>query len=444
MNTKWLLAILGCLAVSSIAALEGATFPYPYKRIDLDNGFRAYLIRAGGPGQIAYVTAVRTGSRDEWEPGRSGYAHFFEHMMFRGTKKYPDHSGVLTRIGADNNAFTSDDMTVYYVVASSESLAQVMDLEADRFKNLDYSEEDFRVEAGAVLGEFNQGRANPFLHLYEAVRGTAFTRHTYRHLTIGLEPDVRSMPEGYEYSRSFFRRYYRPENCVLLLVGDFDWDTAERMIREHYADWEPGYVPPKIQPEPEQREPRRKEVYFPGQTLPILSLNFKGPAWSAGDRTVIATSLLGELAFGESSEVYRRLVLEERKVQRLTADFEPPRDPGLLSVTATVPQQDRLPEIEEALLATAKRFQEEPCDANRLADTKKAFRYGFLMGLETAQQTAFSLLRFVVPTGGIEAVEDYFTTLEDVTPEDVQRAAQTYLRTERLTTVVLYPQEATR
>lgn len=442
MNTKWLFAVVALVTAFIAGAAEGATFPYPFKRVDLDNGFRAYLIRAGGPGQIAYVTVVRTGSRDEWEPGRSGYAHFFEHMMFRGTKKYPDYNRILTQIGADHNAFTSDDMTVYYVVASSESLPQVMDLEADRFKNLDYSESDFRVEAGAVLGEFNQGRANPFLHLYEAIRGTAFTRHTYRHLTIGLEPDVRSMPEGFAYSRSFFRRYYRPENCVLLLVGDFDWEEAERLIRQHYADWEPGYVPPKIQPEPEQKEPRRKEVFFPGQTVPALALNFKGPAWSATDRTVVAARLLGELAYGENSEVYRRLVLEERKVQRLMADFEPPRDPGLLGVIAMVPRQDQLSEVEEALLATAKRFREEPCDARRLADTKKAFRYGFLMGLETAQQTAFSLLEFVVATGGVEAVEDYFATLDAVTPEDVQRAAQTFLRPERLTTVVLYPQEA--
>jgi zinc protease len=178
------------MALCLTAANAASVFTFPFDRVELENGFRAYLIQVPGSGQIAYVTAVRTGSREEWEPGRSGYAHFFEHMMFRGTRKYPDFSGVLTRLGADHNAFTSSDMTVYYEVASASSLEQLMDLESDRFMNLDYAEPDFRTEAGAVLGEYNQGRANPFSFLNEALRNTAFDRHTYKHTTIGFEADV--------------------------------------------------------------------------------------------------------------------------------------------------------------------------------------------------------------------------------------------------------------
>ena len=434
---KPILGVLVAAAFLAVPAQATDIFPYPYHKLELDNGFKAYLIHAGAPGQIAYVTVVRTGSREEWEPGRTGYAHFFEHMMFRGTKKYPHYDTVLTSIGADNNAFTSNDMTVFYSVASSDSLEKLMDIESDRFMNLDYSEPDFRIEAGAILGEFNQGRANPYLYLAEKVHDTAFDRHTYKHLTIGLEADVRAMPEGYEYSRKFFQHYYRPENCVLLLVGDFDENRAEQLVRKYYASWKPGYVAPTIQPEPEQTAPREASVEFPGSSLPMLSINYKGPAWSATDREAVASQLLGELAFGENSAIYRKLVLNEQKVQNMSADFDLQRDPGLLAVTSMVPNPKDLQYVQDEVEKTAALYREQLCDEQKLEDTKKALRYGFLMNLETAQGIAFSLVGIVVPTGGIEAVNDYYATLESVTPQDVKAAADRYLVPNHRTIVIL-------
>lgn len=434
---KPILGVLLATALLAVPAQAADIFPYPYHKLELDNGFKAYLIDAGAPGQIAYVTVVRTGSREEWEPGRTGYAHFFEHMMFRGTKKYPDYSSVLTSIGADNNAFTSNDMTVFYTVASSDSLERVMDIESDRFMNLDYSEPDFRIEAGAILGEFNQGRANPYLYLAEKIHDTAFDRHTYKHLTIGLEADVRAMPEGYEYSRSFFQHYYRPENCVLLLVGDFDRNRAEQLIRKYYSSWKPGYVAPKIQPEPEQTSPREASVEFPGSALPTISINYKGPAWSAADRKAVASQLLGELAFGENSAIYRKLVLDEQKVQNMSANFGLQRDPSLLAVTCMVPDPKDLHYVQDAVEKTAAQYRDQLCDQKQLNDTKKALRYGFLMNLETAQGVAFSLIDVVVPTGGIEAVNDYYATLDSVTPQDIKAAAVQYLVPNHRTIVTL-------
>ncbi|MEJ2083910.1 MAG: pitrilysin family protein, partial [Acidobacteriota bacterium] len=382
---KPILGVLVAAAFLAVPAQATDIFPYPYHKLELDNGFKAYLIHAGAPGQIAYVTVVRTGSREEWEPGRTGYAHFFEHMMFRGTKKYPHYDTVLTSIGADNNAFTSNDMTVFYSVASSDSLEKLK------------------------------------------VHDTAFDRHTYKHLTIGLEADVRAMPEGYEYSRKFFQHYYRPENCVLLLVGDFDENRAEQLVRKYYASWKPGYVAPTIQPEPEQTAPREASVEFPGSSLPMLSINYKGPAWSATDREAVASQLLGELAFGENSAIYRKLVLNEQKVQNMSADFDLQRDPGLLAVTSMVPNPKDLQYVQDEVEKTAALYREQLCDEQKLEDTKKALRYGFLMNLETAQGIAFSLVGIVVPTGGIEAVNDYYATLESVTPQDVKAAADRYL-----------------
>ncbi|MDX1673919.1 MAG: pitrilysin family protein, partial [Longimicrobiales bacterium] len=310
--TLGLLAGLGAAACGPPADQEDAIFPYDYEKVVLDNGFTAYLIDGGAPDQIAYVSMVRTGARDEVEEGRTGYAHFFEHMMFRGTEKYPNYDEVTASMGAARNAFTSSDMTVYYLVVASDYLEQVMDLESDRFRNLAYDEAEFRTEAGAILGEYSQGKLSPFRYLDEAVRATAFDVHTYEHTTIGFEEDIRAMPEGYEYSLSFYDRFYRPENVVLVLAGDFDTDRARELVEEYYGDWEPGYVAPEIQPEPEQMAARDSVVEYPARTLPILSINYKAPAWSATDTMAVALEVLGRAAFGSNSDLYRELVIDER------------------------------------------------------------------------------------------------------------------------------------
>lgn len=437
---KWTAAILLTIAVSSsIMAQSDKIFPYPYRLVELDNGFKAYFIDTGPSGQIAYVTVVRTGSREEVEPGRSGYAHFFEHMMFRGTDKYPDYSKITVSLGASRNAFTSSDQTVYYLVTANNALEQVMDLESDRFMRLNYSEADFRRQAVPVLGEFNQGRANPFRFLFEQIRLNAFDKHTYRHTTIGFEEDVRAMPEGFEYSREFFKRFYRPENCVLLLAGDFDDAKAEELLRKYYGDWEPGYQEPNIEPEPEQTAPREAVVEFPGRTSPILSVNYKGPAWSADDRTAVAAIILGRLAFGQNSEIFKKLVLDESLVQFISPSFGLQRDPYLLGIYSRLNPGTDIETIKAEVAATVTRFRESLCDEAQLADTKSAMKYEFLGSMENPQGTAFALLPFVVNTGTVEAVDNFYNTLMAVTPEDVQRAAQTYLTEARRTTVTLVP-----
>lgn len=416
-------------------------FPFETRHVELDNGFNAYLVDAGAPGQIAYVSMVRTGARDEVEEGRTGYAHFFEHMMFRGTETYPNYDAVTSKMGAARNAFTSNDMTVYYLVAASEYLEEIVDLESDRFQNLSYSEPDFRTEAGAILGEYQQSALNPFSFLDQHLRAEAFHVHTYGHQTIGYEEDVRGMPEGYEYSLSFFDRFYRPENVVLVIAGDFDFEEAESLVREYYGGWEPGYVPPAIEPEPEQTEPREITVEYPGRTLPVLSVNYKGPAWSATDRLAVATEVLGSVAFGSNSDLYRKLVIQEGRVQYLTAGFGLPRDPGLLTISTMVNDPADVEAVREEIRATVERFRSELVDPRLLSDTKSNMKYSFLMGLETGQQVAFSLIPFIINTGAIEAVGDYYATLESVTAEDVREAARTYLTEEGRTTATMIQAE---
>jgi zinc protease len=422
-------------------AQEGTIFPYDYEKVELDNGFTAYLINGGSPGQIAYVSMVRTGSRDEVEEGRSGYAHFFEHMMFRGTEKYPNYDQVTASMGAARNAFTSNDMTVYYLVVASDYLERVMDLESDRFRNLAYDEAEFRTEAGAILGEYSQSKLSPFRYLDEAVRATAFDVHTYRHTTIGFEEDIRAMPEGYEYSRSFYDRFYRPENVVLVVAGDFDTAETASLIEEYYGGWESGYAPPQIQEEPAQATARDSVVEYPARTLPILSINYKAPAWSPTDSAAVALEVLGRAAFGSNSDLYRDLVIENRRVQYLSAGFGLARDPGLVDLTTMVNDPTDVDAVESRILNEVERFRDELVDPDVLADTKSNMKYSFLMGLENAQDIAFSLIGFVINTGGLEAVESYYDTLDALTAEDLRAAARQYLVPAQRTTVTMIQAE---
>ena len=435
-------AVLACAALGAMgqpaAAQSGEDiFPFETRRFELDNGLNAYLIHAGSPGMLAYVSVVRTGAREEVEEGVTGFAHFFEHMMFRGTEKYPNYDGVTESFGANRNANTSQDRTFYYIVAGSEYLEQIVDLESDRFQNLSYAEPAFRTEAGAVLGEYQNNAYSAFSVLDRAVREKVFTTHTYRHQVIGFEADVRDMPNQYQYSLDFFRRFYRPENVVLMVVGDFDFDRAESLIREYYDGWEPGYVPPAVPVEPEQTAPRRDAVTYPGRTLPMLTLNWMAPAWSATDRQAVALELLGGIAFGPNSPIYRKLVIQERRLQALQGGFYLSRDPDFIQVLAMVTDPAEVEAIEAELLAEVERYKTELVDEKVLADTKSAARYGFLMGLEAHLNVANAVSRAVVNTGELEPINDYYRTLQSITPEDLRQAARSILIENRRTIVTL-------
>ena len=416
---------------------QAPVFPFPYERVELENGFRAYLIKAGAPGQIAYVSIVRTGSRDEVDKGKSGFAHFFEHMMFRGTEKYPDYDAETTKMGAFRNASTWADQTAYYIVANNEYLEKIIDIESDRFQNLKYSEADFRTEAGAILGEYQQGALDPQRWLGEKVRETVFKEHPYGHTVIGYEADVRAMPEAYEYSRTFYERFYRPENTVLVLAGDFDTEKARGLIRKYYSGWKPGYKAPAIPLEPPQTEARELTVRYPGRTLPIISVNYRAPAWDASSRDGVALEVFGQVAFGPNSALYRKLVIEERRVQSLFASFDRSRDPYLVSIQAMVNDPKDVEAIQDEIKKTILMHQRTTISQEQLAATKSNIKYGFLMGMETAQDVAFSVMQSVVNTGGIEAIEEYFDALDRVNASNVRDAGRRHLVETGRTTIIM-------
>ena len=161
--------------------MAGSIFPYTYTIETLPNGLKVIMIPMESPGLVSYYSVVRTGSRDEVEPGKTGFAHFFEHMMFRGTKKYPGpvRDSIVTSIGASGNAYTSDDITAYYYNFAAEDLERVIELEGDRFQNLHYEEGVFQTEAGAVYGEYRKNITSPFAVLSEKMKELAYDVHTY-------------------------------------------------------------------------------------------------------------------------------------------------------------------------------------------------------------------------------------------------------------------------
>ena len=178
-----LLAVAAALAVSNVASAE-PIFPFEAHEKSLENGLKAIVIPYDSPGVVTYLTLVRTGSRNEVEPGHSGFAHFFEHMMFRGTEAYPskEYNAELKRMGADSNGSTSDDWTRYYITGPSSEIDKIIEIESDRFLNLQYNEDDFRTESKAVLGEYNKNASNPFRAMNERHREPRIAAAIREHL----------------------------------------------------------------------------------------------------------------------------------------------------------------------------------------------------------------------------------------------------------------------
>jgi zinc protease len=436
---KTINAGLCLLLLAGSSAMAETILPYKVHTAVLPNGLKVITIPMESPGLVAYYSVVRTGSRDEVESGKSGFAHFFEHMMFRGTRKNPGpvYDSIVTSIGASANAFTSDDITAYHLNFAVEDLEKVIEVESDRFQNLHYELPAFQTESGAIYGEYSKGVTNPFEVLDERVRDLAFDVHTYKHTTIGFERDIKAMPEAYDYSLGFFKRFYRPENVVILVVGDVKPDAVLKLVRKYYSGWQKGYEPSSVQQEPPQKAERTGTVTYPGKTLPILDMAFKGDAFDPANTDFVAATVFGDLAFGETSDIYKKLYIQEQRVDELQASIPLQRDMPLFEIVARIKKDEDIPLIQDEVLKTVASFQTTPVDAQRLTGVKKRRRYEFLMNLDTPDRVAGRLAYFVAITGGIDAVDAYYTALAKVTPEDVMKAAKKYFVPERRTIVVL-------
>jgi zinc protease len=419
-------------------------FPYPVHQRILGNGLKLIVVPMPSEGLASYWSIVRTGSRDEVEKGVTGFAHFFEHMMFRGTEKLPGdaYDKIVNGMGADANAFTSNDITAYHLGVTKDDIATVAEIESDRFQNLKYDEGQFQTEAGAVYGEYRKGKTNPFEVLEEAIRDAAFDVHTYEHTTIGFEADIAAMPQQFGYSKTFFQRFYRPENVVILVAGDVEPGATFALLESKYGAWKKGYVAPKVAAEPEQSAERRIDVPFEGQTLPILQVGFKGERFLPKDRRMVAATLLEPLYFGETSELYEKLVLDEQRCQFVAASFGASRDPDLWSVYAMVKEPADVAAVEGEIWSAIQQAVREVPTEQQLDDARSRLKYGFLSGLATPSGVCESVAFQIALTGGLEWIDDFYATLATVTPEDVRAAAAHYLKSERSTVAALHAQDA--
>src|SRR4051794_23861658 len=239
--------LLGCAAIT-FAAQPQKIFPYAYTQEDLPSGLRLITVPTDYANIVAVYIVVQTGSRNEVEAGHTGFAHLFEHLMFRGTAQYPPekYNQTLNRIGAASNASTSDDHTVYHTTFSKEDLDTVLAMEADRFQHLKYAEPEFKTESLAVLGEYNKNSANPGNKLDEMLYDTAYDVHTYKHTAMGFLHDIQDMPNQYEYSLKFFDRYYRPEYTTILVVGDVKAKAVRPLVDKYWGAWKRGSYYPDI------------------------------------------------------------------------------------------------------------------------------------------------------------------------------------------------------
>ncbi|HSL84744.1 MAG TPA: pitrilysin family protein [Thermoanaerobaculia bacterium] len=434
-----LVALAGALPAAGQDSGAGDVFPYPVHRTVLDNGLQVVVVPYDSPGVVAYYSVVRTGSRQEVEPGHSGFAHFFEHMMFRGTETYSteEYNDALKAMGADSNAFTTDDWTNYYVVGPAAELEKIMELESDRFLNLEYTEPEFRTEAQAVLGEYNMNASNPFRALHERLRELAFEEHTYEHTTLGFLDDIKAMPGYYDYSLSFFDRFYRPENVIVLVVGDVEPERVASLARTYYGAWEPGYQPVEIATEPPQTERRVAEVPWPNPTRPHLTMGWHVPAFDTATVDTAALDLIGELLFSENAPLYKELVVEKQLVEFISGGAPFRRDPYIFTVTTRLRSEEAVGEVEATLARYLQGLKDAPVDRERLDRIKSHLRYDFALALDSAPSVAVIVAEFLNLTGDPESINRLYRQYQAVTPEDVQRVTREVFKESNQTVIRL-------
>jgi zinc protease len=438
MNKQSILIASLLLIISQ--AVSSQILPYPIKQKQLSNGLNIVTVPYASPGLAAFYIVVRAGSRDEIEKGKSGFAHFFEHMMFRGTEKYSSdqYSDIMKSTGASANANTSLDRTVYHMTGNAEKLETMFEIEADRFQNLKYSLQDFKTEAGAVKGEYTKNSASPYAQLREKIAETAFTKHTYAHTTMGYLDDIVDMPNQYDYSLEFFKRFYRPEYTTIVVVGDVTAQKVEQLAQKYFGNWQRGTYSSAIPAEPAQTETRYTHIQknnFP----PYLSLNYKSPAFSETNMDAAAIDVLNALVFSEKSSLYKKLVLDEQKVRSLSAGATSTRDPYLSAINASVVNAADLQYVKDEIVKALEQAKTKPENPNLLAETKSYLKYSFAMRNDTPTAIAQSLTFFIWLTGNPESVNTLYAMYDKVTAEDVIRVAKRYFTNNGLTVATISP-----
>src|SRR5688572_21784472 len=389
--------LLLCLVMAALISVNsfGQTsagkkvLPFSIQQKKLANGLNVVTVPFNSPGLAAFYIVVRAGSREEVEEGKTGFAHFFEHMMFRGTDKYPKelYGDVLKSIGASANANTSLDRTVYHMTGNAELLEKMFELEADRFQNLKYSVHDFKTEAGAVKGEYTKNSANPYVQINEKISETAFDKHTYKHTTMGFFKDVVDMPNQYDYSLVFFDRFYRPEYSTIIVVGDVKQADVNRYAEKYFGNWMRGSYRPVIETEPEQTATRYVHLKNPGFP-PFVSLNYKGLEFSEKNIDLAALHIFTTLTFSEGGDLYQKLVVKEQQARSLSGSPNFTRDAQLIRIISSVVKVAEMQYVKDEIVKAVENAKTTSMNPVKLAETISNIRYRLAISMDSPDQIA--------------------------------------------------------
>jgi zinc protease len=425
---------------STVSGAGIAVAPIDFTDRTLPNGLRVLLVEDHRVPSVAINVGYRVGGKDD-PPGRSGFAHLFEHLMFKGTKNTrPETIDRLTEdIGGLNNAFTAEDITNYYEVVPSNYLETLLWAEGDRLGSLAVTEEHFHTERDVVIGEYDQRiLAEPYGMLDELVNREAFAVHPYRRGVIGDPENLRAAT--LDDVVAFHRTFYRPDNAVLVVVGDFDPVQANAWIDKYF-----GRIPKPDAPiprvtavEPPQTAERTFTYSAANVPLPAIEYAYHIPAWRHPDAPAldIVETLLG---MGKSSRLYQSLVYRQRVATAAHASADLREQPGLFSFRAIASTGTPVERVREALDAEIARLRDEPPAAAEMERVRTQIASSFVRSRQTYNNIAVALVRSAVERDDPGALNSDLDRYRAVTAADVQRVARQYLTLENRTTIEYLP-----
>ncbi len=413
---------------------------FPVEERTLDNGLQIRLLPDRSLPVCTAYSFFRVGSRNE-RPGITGISHLFEHMMFNGSKKYgpKEFDRRLEAAGGSSNAYTSHDLTAYYEDFASEALPLVLDLEADRMASLTIDDDSLAREREVVKEERRFRTDNDIDGMLdEALGALSYFAHPYRWPVIGWMSDIEAITR--QDCESYFRTYYAPNNCTLVLVGDFETAAAMREVQRLYGGIPPGGPRPEVPTgEPAQKGERRAEVRYPSQAPSVLA-GFRGPAGRDADSLVLDL-IETALSAGEGARLKRALVYEQELCVDAHVYFGWRIDPALFEISLKLNPGVDPARAESSLWAELSRISDEQISERELERAKNLVRNNLLRALSTTNGRAHTIGQIEMMLGSWRAMLDLPDRYAAITAADVQRVAQKTFAPHRRNVVTLTPGE---
>ncbi|MDP9129276.1 MAG: insulinase family protein [Candidatus Binatota bacterium] len=425
------------LAISFPAAASAAQV----QEFILDNGLKVLLLEDHKSPAVTFQVWYRVGGRDE-KDGKSGLAHFLEHMLFKGTPttQPEEYSRIIAKNGGRSNAFTTSDMTVYFATMSRDKIHIQLDLEADRMANALLGDTYFEPEKKVIQEERRlRTEDNPGSALYEIAASVAYTIHPYRRPVVGWMEDIQSLTR--QDLVDFYKLYYAPNNAVIVMVGDFDSDEMLAKIKAAYGKIPRGPEPPKLtMVEPSQRGEKRVTLKKEAE-LPMLILFHHAPNLHSPDS--FALDLLSiVLAGGKSSRLYQELVYQKRLVRGIDADYSAvSKDATGFSISAQLLPGAEPANVEQQIDRSLDKVKAELVSERELQKAKNQVEAAFIFAQDSIFGQAMKVGYYEM-VGGWRLVDSYLDNMRKVTREDLRRVAQKYLQRDNRTVGTLIPTKA--